>query len=199
MAEDLLYYVDRRSKLDVALKEGVPFAPTYSGLVGLINQGSNAFNSLIQCLFYNVPFRNLILNEISDTPIFKAIQETFCYLQLSESCAVRTNELVSAFRWSRGEAFEQHDVHELFGLVLDSLGDEVPDLRVSLSKLFRGSLTSTTFVLMCASSSFPFIIFLIPSRRCALLSNLLKETRNRIIFPECFFGIGSLLFYWQER
>ena len=152
MAEDLLYYVDRRSKLDLALKEGVPFAPTYSGHVGLINQGSNAFNSLIQCLFYNVPFRNLILLENSDTPIFKAIQETFCYLQLSESCAVSTNELVSAFRWSRGEVFEQHNVHELFGLLLDSLGDEVPDLRASLSKLFRGSMTGTTFVLMCTSS-----------------------------------------------
>ena len=200
MAEDLLYYVDRKSKLDSALKEGVPIAPTYSGHVGLINQGFTLYlNSLIQCLFYNVPFRTLVLLESSESPVLKAIQEIFCYLQLSESCAVSTKELVSAFGWSHGQVFEQHDAHELFGLLLDSLGDEDPLLGASLSKMFRGSMTGTIFQLVGASSSFTFMIFYALFYRYAILLKLSEEARNEIIIFEYFIGVGSFLFYWRQQ
>jgi ubiquitin carboxyl-terminal hydrolase 7 len=142
ISEELQSYIENKGKLDAAFKDGISFASPYTGHVGIINQGSTCYlNSLIQCLFHDLPFRNLLLQATSDTAILLALQEIFCYLQLSESSAISTKDLVAAFGWSRGQVFEQHDVHELFGLLLDTLGDSSTEIKENVSKLYRGMMT----------------------------------------------------------
>ena len=154
MLEELQYYVENKSKLDKALKCGFGTSSSYSGRVGLINQGSTCYlNSLIQCLFYNLSFRVLILQAKPDSPIIAALQDLFAYLQLSAALSVTTKDLVTAFGWSRGQVFEQHDVHELFSLLLDALGDASADLGTQLSDLFRGSTTGEVPFFFCPQCS----------------------------------------------
>ena len=142
MQEELQYYVENKGRLDLVQKNGMSLAPSYSGRVGIINQGSTCYlNSLIQCLFYNLQFRSIILQAAPDSAILIALQDLFAQLQLSLSAAIDTKALVSAFGWSRGQVFEQHDVHELFSLLIDALGDASTDLGKELSLLFEGSMT----------------------------------------------------------
>ena len=144
MQEELLYYIENRGRLDLAQKNGMLLAPSFSGRVGIINQGSTCYlNSLIQCLFYNLQFRTAILQAKPDSAILVALQQLFAQLQLSLSSAVDTKALVTAFGWSRGQVFEQHDVHELFSLLLDALGDASTDLGKQLALLFEGSMTGS--------------------------------------------------------
>ena len=141
MSELLQNYLRNRDKLDSALKSGLVPTSSCSDHVGLINQGSTCYlNSLIQCLYYNLCFRVLILQAKPDSAILVALQELFAHLQLSSSQAVNTKDLVTAFGWSRGQVFEQHDVHELFSLLLNALGDGSTELNSQLPDLFEGTI-----------------------------------------------------------
>ena len=144
MSELLQNFINDREKLDTALRNGLLLTNSHSDRVGLINQGATCYlNSLLQCLFYNLSFRVLILQAKPDSAILVALQELFATLQLSSSPAVNTKDLVTAFGWSRGQVFEQHDVHELFSLLLDALGESSTALGTQLPDLFQGSISGS--------------------------------------------------------
>lgn len=145
MSELLHNFLKNREKLDSALRNGLLLTNSYSDRVGLINQGATCYlNSLLQCLFYNLSFRVLILQAKPDSAILIALQELFAQLQLSSSSAVNTKDLVTAFGWARGQVFEQHDVHELFSLLLDALGNCSTALSTQLPDLFQGSISGSS-------------------------------------------------------
>jgi ubiquitin C-terminal hydrolase len=139
--ETLKFYLANKGLLGKALKTRINVTNKH---VGIVNEGSTCYlNSLLQCLFYDLSFRFLVLSHETkiESPILLALQQLFARLQLSESSAISTIDLLKAFGWSHVQSFEQHDVHELFSLLLDALGNCSADLGIKLSALFQGFLT----------------------------------------------------------
>ena len=96
-------------------------------------------NSLLQCLFNDFEFRQAIYNTSNQTsPIIKEIKSLFAALQLSEKSAISTSELIEAFGWAKSQVFEQHDVHELFSVLIEALGQTSPELNGTLQNMFQG-------------------------------------------------------------
>ena len=138
---DLQYYVSNKAlvsdaKQGVALKRNGPFA-------GLRNHGATCYlNSLIQCLFHDKSFVKLIFetNDNKDSLIIAELQKLFARMMLSSNQAIDTEQLLSAFGWSKSQMFEQHDIHELFSVLLDALGKDSAHLNAEIAKLFQGHL-----------------------------------------------------------
>ena len=150
MTEDLKFYLANSFKLSESLRDKRAFATPYSGHVGIINKGATCYlNSLIQCLFYDLVFRTLVLESKSESAVLVAFKKIFCYLQLSESSTISTDDLLTAFGWSRGQISEEHDIHELFSLLLGRLSDHSVDIGDVLSGLFRGTVAGQRPYLVC--------------------------------------------------
>ena len=120
-----------------------------SGFVGLLNQGATCYlNSLLQCLFYDLEFRNAIYAAGDSSIVVKALQQQFASMQLSDCGAISTKDLSDAFGWSKSQVFEQHDVHELFSVLIDALSQSSSDLSASLLTLFQGTARGWRFNLI---------------------------------------------------
>jgi len=139
---DLQYYVANKAlvsdaKQGIAIKRSGPFA-------GLRNHGATCYlNSLIQCLFHDKDFVKLILetSDNKDSVIIAELQKLFARLMLSANQAIDTEQLLAAFGWSKSQMFEQHDIHELFSVLLDALGKDSAHLNTEIAKLFQGHLS----------------------------------------------------------
>lgn len=107
--------------------------------MGLVNQGATCYlNALLKVLFNISAFRNAIFQNQNDSAIMTALQKLFGLLSYSTRYAVGTKDLTSAFGWSNAEVFDQHDVLELFSVLLDVVEKESSIDSDLLSKLFRG-------------------------------------------------------------
>lgn len=142
---DLQYFVANKAILSdskvSAMKRTGPFA-------GLRNQGATCYlNSLIQCLFHDPSFVKLVMetNDNPDSTIISELQKLFARLMLSENQAIDTEPLLSAFGWSKSQMFEQHDIHELFSVLLEALGKDSAFLNNEISKLFQGQLSGKSW------------------------------------------------------
>ena len=120
---------------------------------GLANQGATCYlNALLQTLFYDTEFLHAIMTAEADNvlvkddagdnpaipPLVAAMQGLFARMMLSAEAAVKTTQLVTAFGWSRAQVFEQHDLQELFTILVDSLGEAAPELGTRLTTLCQG-------------------------------------------------------------
>lgn len=153
LSDDIDFYRAEKVFLDKSISDG--FCPMLLSTkrVGLVNQGATCYlNSLMQLLFYDLDFRTLILETVDDSPILVALHHLFARLQLSSSISLSTKDLVAAFGWSRSDVFEQHDVHELFSVLLDAIGECSATVGVQLSSLYR----STTKGLISHFINFPY-------------------------------------------
>ena len=97
--------------------------------VGLVNTKQTCYlNSLLQALFFVVPFRVEIYAAASSpktsNPIIHALATLFTRMQCSVRSSIDTVELTDSFGWSASGSSlgVQHDVHELLVILLDSLG-----------------------------------------------------------------------------
>ena len=93
------------------------------GHVGLWNQGATCYlNSVVQVLCSDADFSNALFNcECEDGSVTKELQRLFTTLRKSNKMAVSTEQLTASFGWQNGQMHEQHDAHELFVLLLDSM------------------------------------------------------------------------------
>lgn len=140
--EELAFYESNKAKLIEALDNRAKVIDSRNSkqLVGLVNQGATCYlNSLLQCLFNDRQFRNALYSSTVNKPIIKSIQELFSSMQLSDASAISTRDIVLAFGWSKSQVFEQHDVHELFSVLIDALCQASTELNSSLLALFQGT------------------------------------------------------------
>lgn len=75
-------------------------------------------------------------------------------MQMSDSGAVDTKDLSAAFGWSKSQVFEQHDVHELFCVLIDALSQTSTDLSASLLTLFQGTFRGNNNIQDCVINTF---------------------------------------------
>lgn len=112
----------------------------YFNCIGLSNSGMTCYlNSLIQCLFYLKPFREIIFNcntsLAKKSEIANAMRVLFTRMQISY-LPVSTRDLTTAFGWNSIDfLFQQHDVQELTRLLLSRLDDVTKN---QASSLFKG-------------------------------------------------------------
>lgn len=78
--------------------------------------------------------------EVAEKSLPLALQQVFWKLQYSRGC-VGTKALTSSFGWQESDAFEQHDVQELYRILCDRLEQKMKGSAVEkyLNYLFEGT------------------------------------------------------------
>eukprot|EP00808_Paulinella_micropora_P014472 g14573.t1 len=134
-----------------------------SRFTGMRNQGATCYlNSLLQALFLTPPLRKALYSweyrpsasteeRTEAESIAFQLRRLFGYLQLSSKPAVKTTDLTKAFGWTGSNVFIQHDVQELFHILLERLMARYLDSALSkeVSRLFLGSSCSSVLCQRC--------------------------------------------------
>jgi ubiquitin C-terminal hydrolase len=114
---------------------------------GLRNQGATCYiNSLIQVLFHIPAFRRLVFHMAPasgpSASLVTALQRLFADLQLLHTGSGDTTQLTASFGFREGDAFVQHDIHELTCLLLDKLETHLNDQpgKNPIRNIFGGRL-----------------------------------------------------------
>jgi hypothetical protein len=185
---DLQYYIANKEQISEAKSNAI--SKRSAAYAGLRNHGATCYlNSLIQCLFHDQSFVRLIL-EVSDNSgsvIIKELKTLFARMVASTNQALDTEPLLVAFGWSKSQLFEQHDIHELFSVLLDALCQESAFLKAGIAKLFQGQLTG--LCLVCVAWGLP-IINLMQRRcspyRCSQVLFVRTRKQERVHLPQLF-------------
>eukprot|EP01083_Nonionella_stella_P288520 981783_1 len=140
-------------------------------LCGLQNQGATCYlNALIQTLFLTPEFRMALFSLSESEVYFKLkkqqkikkviiieMQKLFARLQsphlFGSNCAFSTKRLTDAFGWNANQVMEQHDINELFNLLLEGLEQQMPIDKKILNKYYRGSTINVTECTQCQYTS----------------------------------------------
>lgn len=114
-------------------------------------------NSVVQALCSDNEFRNaLFALECDEGSITKEFQRICAQLNNSDQLAVSTKGLTTAFGWKNGQAHEQHDAHEMFSLLIDSLSGDTA--RALFEAKVKDSLVCPTCAVAQCNSSTTYTI-----------------------------------------
>ena len=122
-----------------------------TGFCGLSNQGATCYlNSLLQALYFTPGLLSHIyewrydseLHPPSESCPMYQLQTLFAEMQLSNKAAVSTAGLTKSFGWFDREAFQQQDVQEMKGAILQIFETSSEALYQYVSETLTGKYTS---------------------------------------------------------
>eukprot|EP01083_Nonionella_stella_P253837 873112_1 len=128
-----------------------------SNNVGLKNQGATCYlNSMIQSTF-SIPEFTQELSSLEEKDIYdeygKIPQQNnvlfeylslICKMKSSSNKEFSTKSLTDAFGWKESQLHEQHDVNDMWNILLDGLNEAMPSDKKFLNKHFRGKMITIT-------------------------------------------------------
>lgn len=138
--------------------------------VGLKNRNMTCYlNSFLQGLWFTPEFRNLIYSYDHDPArserksICAPLQKLFLFLQLSTRDSIETDDLIRTFGWADRETWMQHDIEELFSIVMESITKELAGTSLDgiIQALYFGNLYDYVKCLECNKGSERVDIFLV--------------------------------------
>eukprot|EP01083_Nonionella_stella_P176945 620546_1 len=141
-----------------------------SSFVGLKNQGATCYlNSLIQTLFLTPEFRMELfsltesevgLNLNKRKRVIVELQKLFARLQSPDligsycpSFALSTKSLTNSFGWNAAQVMDQHDINELYNLLLDGIERQMPHNKKILNKYYKGRIINVIECTQCHYAS----------------------------------------------
>lgn len=149
--------------IDIGFAGALELSPLIKrDFVGLKNRNMTCYlNSFLQGLWFTPEFRNVIYNYVHDPgrsnrkSICEPLQKLFLLLQLSIRDSVDTDELIRTFGWADRETWMQHDIEELFSIVMESITKELVDTPFDgiIQALYFGTLYDYLKCLECNYSS----------------------------------------------
>lgn len=139
MDPELQDFLAKKHLLLAAQKEGVQLAPRPANRrVGLVNSGATCYmNSVLQCLLQIPQFGAALQESTSTASLVTELKRLWSFLQHSDKQAVRTTDLQAAFGWTGSQRNEQHDAHEFYSMLVDTLSEA--GLQKALEGVFQGS------------------------------------------------------------
>jgi ubiquitin C-terminal hydrolase len=129
--------------------------------IGLENFGNTCYiNSIIQCLYHILLFRDNLILENSSKSITKSLKDLFLKLKTTKRVTVSPNDLVSSLKkeFSSFRNFNHQDAQELFSFMMNDIIHDLsivktgePGKKVNswVQKLFIGTTLTKTTCLTC--------------------------------------------------
>ncbi|KAL0232047.1 hypothetical protein PCE1_003043 [Barthelona sp. PCE] len=177
------------------------------GYLGLSNQGATCYmNSLIQTLYMTPELRTMVYNwkyvpdvhGVTESCIPFQLQRLFSRLQVSDHHSCETKDLTKSFGWTGSDVFMQHDVQELFCVLIDALERATANtpLAENLAKLYTGGMGSLIQCMSCGYRSenrTGFTSIALPIREMDMYGRstvipTLEEALNKYVITETLEG-----------
>lgn len=189
--------------VDISYAAALELSPVLKrDFVGLKNRNMTCYlNSFLQGLFFTPEFRNVIYNYIHDPSrsskksICEPLQKLFLLLQLSIRDSIDTDELIRTFGWADRETWMQHDIEELFSIVMESITKELVGTPLDgiIQALYFGTLYDYVKCLECnrvSQRTDAFLVVPLPIRNFGtpLPSPTLEAALNSFVAYEVLDG-----------
>lgn len=121
-------------------RQGQLISKSQHGYVGIFNEGATCYlNTLLQSLYNDLLFRSIIYAyKEGENQILDQFKRFFIFLNNSTASAITSSDLIASFGWPRSQVHDQHDIHELFSVLIDALGKAHPSIQENIKIIFEG-------------------------------------------------------------
>eukprot|EP01083_Nonionella_stella_P132019 401327_1 len=119
---------------------------------GLRNQGATCYlNALLQSLYWTREFRTRLFSlteaQVNGKATITQLQKLFAALQTGKEYTIDTSALTDAFGWNSTDVCIQHDINELYNLLIDQIEIE------NVADVFKGQIRLVVVCSECENIS----------------------------------------------